>query len=118
MLRTGGGPNLKVCHRSPRNEKKKKRCRCPFQTFPKEEEKVHTGGSWNPEGKEPNNEEGGKSILRADPKPVAEAEVRRMGGRKGGFLGPSFAAYATAVGASVALLSYVITSRFAEGLRR
>lgn len=89
----------------------------PFSDISKEEEKVHTGGSWNPEGKEPNNEEGGKSIQRADRNPT-EAEVRRMGGRKGGFLGPSFAAYATAVGASVALLSYVITSRFAEGLRR
>ena len=90
----------------------------PFSDISKGGRKSPHGGSWNPEGKEPNNEEGGKSILRADPKPVAEAEVRRMGGRKGGFLGPSFAAYATAVGASVALLSYVITSRFAEGLRR
>jgi thiol-disulfide isomerase/thioredoxin len=32
--------------------------------------------------------------------------------------GPSFTAYATAVGASVALAAYVITSRFAEGLKR
>jgi len=37
---------------------------------------------------------------------------------KKGFAHPSFAAYAAAVGASVALLSYVLTSRFAEGLRR
>ena len=33
-------------------------------------------------------------------------------------LGPNFVAYSMAVGASVALLSYVLTSRFAEGLRR
>ena len=102
-----------MCHRSA-----KKAVPVPFSDISKRGRKSPHGGSWNPEGKEPNNEEGGKSILRADPKPVAEAEVRRMGGRKGGFLGPSFAAYATAVGASVALLSYVITSRFAEGLRR
>ena len=33
-------------------------------------------------------------------------------------LSPSFAAYATALGASVALAAYVVTSRFAEGLKR
>ena len=113
MLRTGGGPNLKVCHRSA----KKSDAGALFRHFQKRKKKSTRGESWNPEGKEPNNEEGGKSIQRADRNPT-EAEVRRMGGRKGGFLGPSFAAYATAVGASVALLSYVITSRFAEGLRR
>ena len=101
-----------MCHRSA-----KKAVPVPFSDISKGGRKSPHGGSWNPEGKEPNNEEGGKSIQRADRNPT-EAEVRRMGGRKGGFLGPSFAAYATAVGASVALLSYVITSRFAEGLRR
>ena len=33
-------------------------------------------------------------------------------------LGPSFAAYTAALGASVALAAYVLTSRFAEGLKR
>ena len=33
-------------------------------------------------------------------------------------LGPSFAAYSAIIGASVALCAYVLTSRFAEGLRR
>ena len=56
---------------------------------------------------------------RKGPRP---SQVRRkmlgLGMLKKGFAHPSFAAYAAAVGASVALLSYVLTSRFAEGLRR